>query len=219
MALLRQQGAYETGTAENAQTAKNQSERAKWLADNKLREAKLAREAALVKAKDKERSKDKNYSARDRERDREYENQRREQQLMDEREARMKDYKPDVKLEYIDDSGNRLNTKEAFRQLSHAFHGKTSGKMKTEKRMKKLEDEKRLLSMSTTDTPLNMVSAFQERQKAAGSAHIVLAVGNRKYVYWTFVFLFCIIWMCLVCYDVDSKLLTNRCFICESPFF
>ncbi|KAF9981579.1 hypothetical protein BGZ65_003791, partial [Modicella reniformis] len=163
LALLKQKGAYEMGSAEQADRAK------------------LAREMARDKARDKEKSKDKTYSTRDRERDREYENQRREQLLLDEREARMKHYKPDIKLEYIDESGNRLNTKEAFRQLSHAFHGKTSGKMKTEKRMKKLEDEKRLLGMSSTDTPLNMVSAFQERQKAAGSAHIVLAVGNRKY--------------------------------------
>ncbi|KAF9133388.1 hypothetical protein BGW39_009811 [Mortierella sp. 14UC] len=182
LALLKQKGALEMGNAEQAERAKIQSERAKWLADARLKEAKLAKEMAQSKARDKEKVRDKNYSIRDRDRDREYENQRREQQLLDEREARMKNYKPDVKLEYIDDSGNRLNTKEAFRQLSHAFHGKTSGKMKTEKRMKKLEDERRLMSMSSTDTPLGMASAFQERQKAAGSAHIVLAVGNRNAV-------------------------------------
>ncbi|KAF9921959.1 hypothetical protein FBU30_007986 [Linnemannia zychae] len=182
LALLRQKGAMEMGTTEQSERAKIQSQRAKWLADARLREAKLAKEMAMSKARDKEKARDKNYSIRDRDRDREYENQRREQQLLDEREARMKNYQPDIKLEYIDDSGNRLNTKEAFRQLSHAFHGKTSGKMKTEKRMKKLEDERRLMSMSSTDTPLGMASAFQERQKAAGSAHIVLAVGNRNAV-------------------------------------
>ncbi|KAF9323830.1 hypothetical protein BGZ91_003325 [Linnemannia elongata] len=182
LALLKQKGAFEMGNAEQAERSKIQSERAKWLADARLREARLAKEMAQAKARDKEKVRDKNYSIRDRDRDREYENQRREQQLLDEREARMKNYQPDIKLEYIDDSGNRLNTKEAFRQLSHAFHGKTSGKMKTEKRMKKLEDEKRLMSMSSTDTPLGMASAFQERQKAAGSAHIVLAVGNRNAV-------------------------------------
>ncbi|KAI8603911.1 SART-1 protein [Dissophora ornata] len=182
LALLKQKGAYEMGSAEEAERAKVQSERAKWLAEVRLKEAKMARELARDKARDKERSKDKSYSIRDRDRDREYENQRRDQQLMDEREARMKNYKPDVKIEYIDESGNQLNTKEAFRQLSHAFHGKTSGKMKTEKRMKKLEDEKRLMGMSSTDTPLNMVSAFQERQKAAGVAHTVLAYGNRNAV-------------------------------------
>lgn len=50
-------------------------------------------------------------------------------------------YKPEVMLEYIDDSGRFLNAKEAFRQLSHRFHGKGSGKKKTEKRQKKVEEE------------------------------------------------------------------------------
>lgn len=50
-------------------------------------------------------------------------------------------YKPDVKLEYADETGRQLNQKEAFRQLSHRFHGKGSGKKKTEKRGKKLEEE------------------------------------------------------------------------------
>lgn len=35
-----------------------------------------------------------------------------------------RNYKPDIKLEYNDDSGRQLNSKEAFRQLSHKFHGK-----------------------------------------------------------------------------------------------
>lgn len=50
-------------------------------------------------------------------------------------------YKPDFKLEYIDQGGRKLNQKEAFRQLSHRFHGKASGKKKTEKRQKKHEEE------------------------------------------------------------------------------
>ncbi|KAG0084656.1 hypothetical protein BGZ93_006845 [Podila epicladia] len=182
LALLKQQGVYETGSAEQAEKARLQAEKARLLSNIRLDEARAAKELATSKAKDKEKARDKNYSSRDRERDREYENQRREQQLLDDREARMKDYKPDVNIEYIDESGNRLNTKEAFRQLSHAFHGKTSGKKKTEKRMKKIEDEKLLMGMSSTDTPLNMATKFQERQKAAGSAHIVLAVGNRNAV-------------------------------------
>ena len=50
-------------------------------------------------------------------------------------------YKPAFKLEYSDDSGRNLNQKEAFRQLSHRFHGKGSGKKKTEKRSKKMEED------------------------------------------------------------------------------
>lgn len=97
-------------------------------------------------------------------------------------EARFKDYKPDINLEYVDEFGNQLTPKEAFRQLSHKFHGKSSGKAKTEKRLKKLEEERKLKAMSSIDTPLNMATALQERQKASGSAHVVLSVGNRAYV-------------------------------------
>src|SRR5277367_1829265 len=50
-------------------------------------------------------------------------------------------YKPDIKLEYVDDHGRVIPPKEAFRALSHRFHGKGSGKKKTEKRMKKAEEE------------------------------------------------------------------------------
>lgn len=54
-----------------------------------------------------------------------------------------KEYKPDVKLQYNDEFGREMNQKEAFKHLSHMFHGKGSGKQKTEKRLKKIEDEKK----------------------------------------------------------------------------
>jgi len=50
-------------------------------------------------------------------------------------------YKPNVKLEYIDDNNMKLTPKEAFRYLSHKFHGKGPGKNKIEKRLKKVEQE------------------------------------------------------------------------------
>lgn len=50
-------------------------------------------------------------------------------------------YKPNVKLEYIDDNNLKLTPKEAFRYLSHKFHGKGPGKNKIEKRLKKQEQE------------------------------------------------------------------------------
>jgi U4/U6.U5 tri-snRNP-associated protein 1 len=50
-------------------------------------------------------------------------------------------FKPNVKLEYIDDNGHLLSAKEAFRYLSHKFHGKGPGKNKIEKRLKKNEQE------------------------------------------------------------------------------
>ena len=63
-------------------------------------------------------------------------------------------YKPKISLEYVDDEGRKLCPKEAFRYLSHKFHGKGSGKNKTEKRKKKWEEELLMKQMSSSDTPL-----------------------------------------------------------------
>ena len=53
----------------------------------------------------------------------------------------LRNYKPEFKLEYNDEKGRLMNQKEAFRYMSHRFHGKGSGKLKTEKRKKKFEQE------------------------------------------------------------------------------
>jgi U4/U6.U5 tri-snRNP-associated protein 1 len=66
--------------------------------------------------------------------------------------------------------------------MSHKFHGKTSGKLKTEKRMQKVEEERKLNMMSSTDTPLNLAGALLERQQRTGNAHVVLSVGRRGVV-------------------------------------
>uniref|UniRef100_A0A3Q2XCZ8 Reverse transcriptase domain-containing protein n=1 Tax=Haplochromis burtoni TaxID=8153 RepID=A0A3Q2XCZ8_HAPBU len=72
--------------------------------------------------------------------------------------------KPDVKIEYVEESGRKLTPKEG------------SGKMKTERRMKKLEVEALLKKMSSSDTTLGTVALLQERQKSQKTPSIVL--GN-----------------------------------------
>ncbi|XP_069500904.1 U4/U6.U5 tri-snRNP-associated protein 1 [Ambystoma mexicanum] len=89
-------------------------------------------------------------------------------------------YRPDVKIEYVDETGRKLCPKEAFRQLSHRFHGKGSGKMKTERRMKKLEEEALLKKMSSSDTPLGTVALLQEKQKAQKTPYIVLSGSGKS---------------------------------------
>lgn len=84
-------------------------------------------------------------------------------------------YKPEVNLEYIDHEGRILNEKEAFRQLSHKFHGKGPGKNKIDKRMKKLMQESKLRQMSSIDTPLNTVKKLQEKQKELASPYVVIS--------------------------------------------
>jgi len=95
-------------------------------------------------------------------------------------EFREKDgFKPNVKLEYIDDGGRILNAKEAFRYLSHKFHGKGPGKNKVEKRLKKQEQETLMMKMSSSDTPLGTVAMLQQKQKETQSAYVVLS-GNKQ---------------------------------------
>lgn len=90
-----------------------------------------------------------------------------------------KSYNPDVKIVYTDGAGRELNSKEAFRQLSHKFHGKGSGKMKTEKRQKKVLEQLALKKMDSDDTPLGSAGLLREKQKEANSTYIVLSGGNR----------------------------------------
>uniref|UniRef100_A0A7G3B1I9 Putative u4/u6.u5 snrnp associated protein n=1 Tax=Lutzomyia longipalpis TaxID=7200 RepID=A0A7G3B1I9_LUTLO len=91
-------------------------------------------------------------------------------------------FKPNVKLEYIDDSGRVLNAKEAFRYLSHKFHGKGPGKNKIEKRLKKSEQEGLMMKMSSTDTPLGTLNMLQAKQKETNSPYVVLSGTKQNFV-------------------------------------
>lgn len=84
-------------------------------------------------------------------------------------------YKPDVKIDYIDEKGHQMNEKEAFRYLSHRFHGKGSGKKKTEKRNKKYQEMETMQKMSSVDTPLNTVALLVEKQKKLQQPFVVLS--------------------------------------------
>ncbi|CAG8515278.1 7446_t:CDS:10 [Dentiscutata erythropus] len=176
LALLQQKGFSIKPTEEQLEKERVQRERQKWLAEQRRRDLERQNE----REREKQRAKEKGYrgGGGGRNDDSSY----RDREHLREMEARFKDYKPDINLEYVDEFGNQLTPKEAFRQLSHKFHGKSSGKSKTEKRLKKLEEERKLKAMSSVDTPLNMATALQERQKASGSAHVVLSVGNRAVV-------------------------------------
>jgi U4/U6.U5 tri-snRNP-associated protein 1 len=92
-------------------------------------------------------------------------------------------YKPEVKLDYIDERGHAMNEKEAFRYLSHRFHGKGPGKKKTEKRIRKEEEGELMKKMSSGDTPLNTVSLLIEKQKSMQQAYVVLSApkGGAKH--------------------------------------
>jgi U4/U6.U5 tri-snRNP-associated protein 1 len=82
-----------------------------------------------------------------------------------------------VELKYIDEFGRSMNQKEAFKHLSHQFHGKGSGKQKTEKLLKKIEDEKRREAQSMLDSSqlAGMSGAVGQQSKKQRQAGVRLA--------------------------------------------
>jgi len=168
--ILRQQGLLATPSSDQVDRERVQLQRDLWLAEQRRRVAQ--REIDRLKA----RGSNKDQAQR------EYENRLREQQEARANLEAFKNYKPDVNIMYHDEFGRVLDWKEAWKALSHKFHGKGSGKMKTEKRLKKIAEEKKKEAMASGDTPLSMNKAFQIRQEKTGQAHFVLSVGNRGQV-------------------------------------
>ncbi|TFK47784.1 SART-1 protein [Heliocybe sulcata] len=165
--LLRQQGILAAPKADTRDRELVQKQRDLWLAEQRRRLAERELERLKARGAPKDQA------------TREYENRLREQQEAREQLEMYKNYKPDVNIVYYDEFGREMNVKEAWKALSHKFHGKGSGKMKTEKRLKKIAEEKKQEAMASGDTPLSMSRAFQMRQEKTGQAHFVLSVGNR----------------------------------------
>lgn len=72
-----------------------------------------------------------------------------------------------------------MTPKEAFRHLSHKFHGKGPGKMKQEKRQKKYHDELKTKHMKSSDTPLLAAEKMREAQSRNQTPYLILS-GNAK---------------------------------------
>ncbi|EPE30418.1 hypothetical protein GLAREA_03385 [Glarea lozoyensis ATCC 20868] len=123
-----------------------------FLAEKQRREADAEKKARLQRERDRSNGKLDRMSAREKE-----EYARSQNNFRDQQESRQlaehfnNAYKPNVELKYIDEYGRNMNAKEAFKHLSHQFHGKGSGKQKTEKMLKKIEDEKRREAQSSLD--------------------------------------------------------------------
>ncbi|KAI0661732.1 SART-1 protein [Cubamyces menziesii] len=165
--ILRQQGVLAQPTADQMERERVQRQRDLWLAEYRRLQAQRELERAKARGQNKDQA------------TREYENRLREQQEARQMLDAFQNYKPDVNIVYHDEFGRELTPKEAWKALSHKFHGKGSGKAKTEKRLKKIAEERKKEAMASGDTPLSMNQAFQKRQEKTGQAHFVLSVGNR----------------------------------------
>ncbi|WWC71951.1 uncharacterized protein I206_105910 [Kwoniella pini CBS 10737] len=170
LSMLRNQGAIKATTDADKERERIQKEKDLWLADHRRRTAQREYERIMSRGGNKDQAQ------------REFENRMREQQEARDALDNYKTYKPDVNIVYTDEFGRTMTPKEAWKSLSHKFHGKTSGRMKTEKRLKKIAEERKQLTSSATDTPLGMTDAFSRRQQKTGEAHMVLSVGNKQSV-------------------------------------
>lgn len=149
-------------------------DRLRFLHEKTHLETEAERRARLQRERDRASGKLDRMSAREREEYARWENKQRDQQ--DARhmaEVFNREYKPDVQLKYVDEFGRLMNQKEAFKHLSHQFHGKGSGRMKTEKRLKKIEEEKKREAMSALDSSQhtgmnNAVGATARKNRQAG---------------------------------------------------
>jgi U4/U6.U5 tri-snRNP-associated protein 1 len=167
LTLLRQQGILTTPTTDQIERDQTQLQRDLWLAEQRRRLAQCQVEKLQGRRQDKDQA------------TREYENRMREQQEARNNLDAFKNYKPPIDLTEYDEFGRAMTRNESWKALSHKFHGKGSGKMKLEKRLKKIADEMKREAMLSGDTPLSMNKAFQQRQEKTGQAHFVLSVGNR----------------------------------------
>ncbi|RYO77035.1 hypothetical protein DL766_006719 [Monosporascus sp. MC13-8B] len=149
-----------------------------FLAEKKRRLEEIERNAREQRERDRASGKFAKMSARERE-----EYARQQNVIRDQQTSRLmadlfsKGYQPNVELRYHDEFGRTLDQKEAFKHLSHQFHGKGSGKGKTDKRLKKIEDEKRRLAESMLDASQNvgMSSATAQQTKKRKEAGVRLA--------------------------------------------
>lgn len=149
-------------------------DRQKFLTEKQKREAAVEAKARQQRERDRATGKLDRMSARERE-----EYARQENKMRDQLESRQmteifnREYKPDVQLKYVDEFGRSMNQKEAFKHLSHQFHGKGSGKQKTEKHLKRIDDDKKREAQSTLDSSQatgmnNAMGTTQKKNRQAG---------------------------------------------------
>ena len=172
LSMLSQRGLIKQDTEQDINALHRQRDR--FLTEKQKREAAVEAKARQQRERDRNTGKLDRMSQRERE-----EYARQENKMRDQMESRQmtdifnREYKPDVQLKYVDEYGRSMNQKEAFKHLSHQFHGKGSGKQKTEKHLKKIEDEKKREAQSTLDSSQatgmnNAMGATAKKNRQAG---------------------------------------------------
>ncbi|OAL56448.1 DNA binding protein-like protein SART-1 [Pyrenochaeta sp. DS3sAY3a] len=150
LALLRQRGVL--ATSDGTDKAASYRDRQQFLREKQRAEEEADRQRKLTRERERLSTRYMNSTTRERE-----ELSRKNNQQSEVAESRRladifnKEYKPNVELNYVDDHGRQMTQKEAFKKLSHQFHGKGSGNTKTKKHLEKIAAEKKKLSESSLE--------------------------------------------------------------------
>lgn len=175
LALLKQRGLVAKTDSADDKNA-HYRERQKFLADKLKAEAEAERQRKAARERERGSSRWNTMTPRERE-----EWARKQNTNADMSESRRlaeifnKEYKPNVELNYVDEHGRQMNQKEAFKQLSHQFHGKGSGNTKTKKHLDKIAAEKKKMAESSLEAGKsgsgglgNALSNQAKKNKTAG---------------------------------------------------
>ncbi|QPG94578.1 hypothetical protein C2857_006417 [Epichloe festucae Fl1] len=174
LSLLRERGLIEASHGDEYESFRDRED---FLSRKRLLEDELEEQTRQQRERDRANGRLDRMTVREREDYARQQNQRRDQQQsLRMAELFSANYKPNVQLKYHDEHGRSLDRKEAFKHLSHQFHGKGSGKGKTEKRLKRVEDEKRRESQSLFDASANggMSAATAQQLKKRREAGVRL---------------------------------------------
>ena len=85
----------------------------------------------------------------------------------------------DIKLEYFDQFGNKLNSKEAYKELSRKFHGKGPGKGRLEKMKRRREETIKMESAGSSNQSV-IVTNLRRQQEETGEAYMILSSTRQQ---------------------------------------
>jgi len=170
LAALRRSGELDSSTVASTFTSTDLDIREGILARQATRAAQTAEEARRRREAERRDERHARMSQREREAYREQENLRRERREAEARNAEFAEgFKFNVDLQYLDEFGQEMTKKDAFKRLSHSFHGKAFGTMKKGKYLQKTLDKGKATGPSVV-ADLTKVDEQRERQKKLGSA-------------------------------------------------
>ncbi|KAJ1877877.1 hypothetical protein LPJ57_003723 [Coemansia sp. RSA 486] len=199
LSFLRQRNMMDKMTEEQRRFEQQQRNREAWIAEQRRKEAELQRERQRIKQMGRQPETPKvpvSPLAKGRRGKADVLTQKeldeikaKEQEMLDrkwarEYEERMKDYKPNVKIEYVDESGRQLSTKEAYKQLSHAFHGHYSGKNKIDKINRQRERERKQMELNSSASAHQQAAVLENAHRKMGAAGVdltqIVKQGSKK---------------------------------------